>query len=738
MNTASEIQNGFFVGACAVAPLLNQISRNGQVVPLEPRVMRLLVFLASRPGEVITREEIADRIWHGTIVGTDSISRAVLDLRKAFNDNPRRPEFIATIRTVGYRLVAPVTYAPRPNGHRDANTNGVRPPGHKPATQAAVPPRKTFKVGLSTMMMVAIPLLFAAGYFLLGRSSSSTPVPLQPLPLTTSPGIEFDPALSPDGQTLAFVWRGPDNDNFDLYLKKVGGGPPVRFTDHPPPGFDGTPNWSADGREVAFMRSTGSAGSECTVIIRQVASGDERKVADCHSHTESSVAWSPDGEWIVFVDRPNQARPWTLFLSSTSTLDVHQLTHPPAGYYGDIDPAFSPDGQSVAFVRGILEGGLAHLVSPAIGDIYTVDIDDGAVRQLTHDNREIPGLGWTPDGRGILFSSNRENGAFNLWKVRLSDASIHPVLVTQGMIKNPSVSLQTNRMVYEDWEGDTDIFLLKLDGSSTDTREVPTIVSSTREESMPQYSPDGSQIVFISNRSGFPEIWVSDASGQAPIQLTRFEGMHVGSPRWSPDGQWISYVSYLEGNADVFVMPASGGASRNLTSHPSYDLVPNWSNDGEWIYFGSNRTGSWQVWKIRSSGVGAAERVTRNGGFAAQESKHPEAGVLYYTRVHDEGLWQKALEGGEEIATPVPLFRKDWGNWAVGRNGIYFVYREWGVAWHVAYYDFVREETFYLTRLQGNWAWTLPGMSLSPNEAWLLFTDSDLINSDIMMVDGYP
>ncbi len=185
-------------------------------------------------------------------------------------------------------------------------------------------------------------------------------------------------------------------------------------------------------------------------------------------------------------------------------------------------------------------------------------------------------------------------------------------------------------------------------------------------------------------------------------------------------------------------MPATGGAPQNLTSHPSYDLVPSWSSDGAWIYFGSNRSGSWQVWKIRSSGAGAAERITRNGGFAAQESKHPEAGVLYYTHVHDEGLWQKALAGGEEIKTPIPLFRKDWGNWAVGRHGIYFVYRDWGVAWQVAYYDFAREETSYLTQLSGNWAWTLPGMSLSPDEAWLLFTDSDLINSDIMMVDGYP
>lgn len=91
-----------------------------------------------------------------------------------------------------------------------------------------------------------------------------------------------------------------------------------------------------------------------------------------------------------------------------------------------------------------------------LGDLHLVDVDAGTVRRLTHDYREIPGLGGTPDGRGILFSSNRGHGTYNLWEVALSDGSIHPVLATRGMVRNPSFSLQAGGMVYEDWQGDTE------------------------------------------------------------------------------------------------------------------------------------------------------------------------------------------------------------------------------------------------------------------------------------------
>jgi hypothetical protein len=90
-----------------------------------------------------------------------------------------------------------------------------------------------------------------------------------------------------------------------------------------------------------------------------------------------------------------------------------------------------------------------------------------------------------------------------------------------------------------------------------------------------------------------------------------------------------------------------------------------------------------------------------------------------------------------EEKTPLPLFSKDWGNWAAGKRGIYFVYRDWGVSWHVAFFDYERQDLETLTTVKGNWAWTLPGLSLSPDESALLFTQSDLTNSDIMLIDGF-
>ena len=93
----------------SVDPASNQLARGGQAVRLEPKVMEVLIYLANRPGEVVTREELEATVWAGTIVGYDSVTSAIQKLRKAFDDDPKQPRIIETLSKRGYRLVAPVS-----------------------------------------------------------------------------------------------------------------------------------------------------------------------------------------------------------------------------------------------------------------------------------------------------------------------------------------------------------------------------------------------------------------------------------------------------------------------------------------------------------------------------------------------------------------------------------------------------------------------------------------------------
>src|SRR5215472_16506178 len=142
-----------------------------------------------------------------------------------------------------------------------------------------------------------------------------------------------------------------------------------------------------------------------------------------------------------------------------------------------------------------------------------------------------------------------------------------------------------------------------------------SLISSSRSDDSPQFSPDGKRIAFQSDRSGHPEIWVCGEDGSNAVQLTSFGGPYVTTPRWSPDGARIAFDSNAAGEFDIWVVGAGGGKAQRMTNHPANDGNPSWSRDGKWIYFDSARTGEQQVWKMPADG-GEPIQVTREGGYA--------------------------------------------------------------------------------------------------------------------------
>lgn len=138
----------FQVGDWYVNPEMDQIQRGKQIIRLEPKVMGVLVFLANRPGKVITREELETSVWAGTVVGYDALTSTMLKLRKAFNDNPKNPQIIETIPKKGYRLVASVK--PVKPGDNFLESAGVT----SRQTKSLLKPLPLFILAIFTMMVV--------------------------------------------------------------------------------------------------------------------------------------------------------------------------------------------------------------------------------------------------------------------------------------------------------------------------------------------------------------------------------------------------------------------------------------------------------------------------------------------------------------------------------------------------------------------------------------------------------
>ena len=554
---------------------------------------------------------------------------------------------------------------------------------------------------------------------------------LNPVPLTTYPGIQARPSFSPDGNQVAFVWNGEKQDNDDIYVKMIGtNGPPLRLTTDAAP--DHGPAWSPDGRFIAFLRRLPS-GKTAVMMIPAIG-GLERKVAEIF-HSGGRPAWSPDGNWLAITERDSEAEPFALSLLSVETGEKRRLTSPPKEFFSDFDPAFSPDGRSLAFSRSI------DPKSPGLSDLYLLALSDGwkpagEPRQITFGSQGAEESAWTVDGREIVYSvgSMVPRG---LWRIAVSGHAVgraEPQRLPDvgNDAYQPAISRSGHRLAYANWLHHSSIWRMAAPGLEGRPLNQPTpLISSTRDDRAPQFSPDGQKIAFESIRSGSLEVWVCDADGSNAVQLTSFGGPDVTTPRWSPDGGRIVFDSNAAGEFDIYVVGVNGGKPQRMTTDPANDGNPSWSHDGRRIYFDSARAGAQQVWKISASG-GEAVQITKDGGYAPLES--PDGKFLYYTKaLFSTSLWKIPIEGGE--ASKVLEGLDYYQNIAIVGSGLYFVPdRNTTRDSSIQFLSFATNKISNLATFEKS---PVMGLTVSPDGPWILYGLEQQSGSELMLVENF-
>ncbi|HSE24481.1 MAG TPA: winged helix-turn-helix domain-containing protein [Pyrinomonadaceae bacterium] len=704
------MNTSFRIGEFLIEPQLNNIINHGQSIHVEPKVMQVLSCLSNSAGDVVAKDQIIKVVWADTFVGDDVLTRAISELRKVFGDDSKEPRYIQTIPRTGYRLIAPVV-------HDQAKTE---------STLITFPSTTLASRGLLWAILLLALTSIGVWLYVSRPGPSAAKTSMRVIPFTSFPGREDQGVLSPDGNQIAFVWEGEKDDNADIYVKSVSGERPLRITTDP--ALDLRPAWSPDGQRICFLR-IGNEPKLSIFVASALAAAPERLLFTVN-HDPGTLSWSPDGKLIATSDASPGSKNTNIILFSVDTGEKRNLTTLPPQYWSDTTPAFSPDNKYVAFIRQN---------SPITGDIYVVPTTGGEPRRVTFDNARysfdsgiIGGLAWTSDGSELIFSSTR-GGLPSLWRVALAGGEPERLPVGGDNSYYPSVSLQGHRLSYTRVSGGTPIYRIEATTQPNQHPAATKFLSSTREDASPRYSPDGKRVVFQSDRTGNPEIWMCDNQGRNLTQLTFFRKGVAGTAQWSPDGSQIAFDYRASGMSDVYVINVTGGVPRRVTTEDSDDSVPSWSRDGKYLYFASNRTGSLEIWKTPVEG-GPAVQITRHGGFTAFEST--DGHYIYYAKNNGcPGVWRSPAEGGDETLVLNDGGAGNWGQWTLADNGIYFInYKPEGLS--VSLYNLATKKVTRVVEL-ANVNTFLAGLATSPNGKEILYTQQDSLTSDIMLVEDF-
>ena len=548
-----------------------ELRKDDRPVKLQPQPFKLLVLLASRPGELVTREEIQKELWSDdTFVDFEhGINYCIKEIRTALGDGADRPRFVQTVPRRGYRFIAEVK-AETPVREE---LKATEEPGEVSESPVASTTSSTKRWPLLAVFTVVVIASVIGTYLPTRPARESGEAQLAPMKgtftqITSEAGAEYFPSLSPDGKFVVYVSGA--SGNLDLYMLRVGGEKAINLTEDCPVD-DTQPSFSPDGDRIAFRSERDGGG-----IYLMGATGESaRRLTDFGYNP----VWSPHGEEIVFATEIIRANPGSRYTQSQlwAANTVTGEKRPVVTDMDAVQPHCSPKGHRIAFW-----GYDKHSTER---DIWTLPTGGGEIVPVTNDAAVDWNPVWSPDGNYLYFSSDR-GGTLNLWRVQIDEESgkvlgqLEPVTAGVGATaQHISFSEDGQRLAYSAITGTDGLHKVTFDPSTgTVTNQPVTILESSLSLSHPDPSPNGKWIVFALEGK-WEDIAIVRTNGTGFRKLT--DDPHRDRiPRWSPDGKKIAFYSDRGGSFDIWAIHPDGSELQPLTESRYTMAHPIWSPDG--------------------------------------------------------------------------------------------------------------------------------------------------------------
>lgn len=392
------------------------------------------------------------------------------------------------------------------------------------------------------------------------------------------------------------------------------------------------PSLSPDGKSVVYASK---ASGNWDLFEQRIGGKNLRNLTADTKADDTQPAYSPDGERIAFR---SEREGGGLFEMGATGESVKRLTD--FGYH----PAWSPNGHEIAFSTHNIEDPNDRSLERS--DIWIVDASSGAKRQLTGEwVGDAAQPQWSPSGARIAYWSRRKGGQRDLWTIAATGGT--PLAVTDDVDFdwNPVWSPDGKYLYFSsDRGGQMNLWRVPIEeqtGKVTGPPEPLTTPSPYAEHL--SFSRDGRRAVYVSQISSKHILKAefnpdTAALTTAPVAVT--EGSkHTAQPNLSPDGQFFVYSTQGDKQEDLFIIDKDGASPpRQLTDDHFKDRHPRWSPDGNRIVFYSDRGGTYEAWTINRDGSGLRQMTFNNGLTVIYSFWSPDGSRLAYN-LRDESCW---------------------------------------------------------------------------------------------------
>jgi Tol biopolymer transport system component/DNA-binding winged helix-turn-helix (wHTH) protein len=639
---------------------------------LTSKAAAVLIELVRHAGDTVMRDQLLDRVWADRVTTPDVLTQAIKELRRAFNDDAKPSRYIETIPKVGYRLLAPVSLL---DTEQQVGGQGgvIAVAGNDPELfDAPVQPigasarsdrrRWLWPLAAALLVVAAVAVTLASRRTATRAPAGSGWVASDVRALTSDPGSERRPAVSPDGTRVAYGQLDPaggDKSVDRIMLRAIGESQSVRLTARSST-FEEVPVWSPDGSQIAFERLD---KEQCTMYTVSSLGGAEREVGGCQNYMVHYFDWYPNGKALISAQNLGGVYDnmvlmrWDLATGAREPLKYERT--PDAQ---DLEAHFSPDGQYIAFRRGLAP----------YSDLCIMPAAGGAVRQLTQLHSRIRGLAWTQDSRGLVFSSNH-NGQFTLYTVALDGGDVQPLGV--GPAEYPSSARGSDTVAYEIPRTTHQLAWVALG----DDKAVPErLAKSTGSDSSPAFSPDGTRIAFVSDRSGAQQVWLYDFGTREVTALTEFRSALLINPTWSADGKRLLVTARGKDNPGLVEIDLASRRQRAISKAGEEVLSGTYGADADsylLVLGGSSRQNELVLLEHFGS---KDERQTALAAGIEHMELDASTRRLYYTKNAQSTLFARDLAGGAETLVTPLIASTLIDGWRVVDGRIWFVSK---VAW---------------------------------------------------------